>query len=209
MLFFLIQKTCQRMAQRKQQPKFERNPRVMFRDNCDTDERTTDEFRFHELCWHSQAEPKMWQKNQNFTILSTSLVATLGRRMRGKEIALAVWNELANLFWNFHSGKTADYSVGSDMEYPPRNPRRDNNVTKKKKKKKKTVRQRKNPPANKLPIKYHWQNICITYRCPTTRNMSTVSLASDLSRSIKDSRVWFLLKFNRNICPNWVRIYNI
>ncbi len=29
------------MAQRKPQPKFERNRRIRFRDNCVTDERTT------------------------------------------------------------------------------------------------------------------------------------------------------------------------
>ncbi len=48
------------MAQGKQQPKFERNPCVRFRDNCDTNRRqTTDKFRFYELCWHGQAELKM------------------------------------------------------------------------------------------------------------------------------------------------------
>ncbi len=46
------------MAQGKQQPKFERNPCIRNRDNCDTDGlrpngRTTDEFRFYELCWQS------------------------------------------------------------------------------------------------------------------------------------------------------------
>ncbi len=45
---------------RKPQLKFERNPCNKFRHNrCHrrtTDGRTTDEFRFHELCWHSQAE---------------------------------------------------------------------------------------------------------------------------------------------------------
>ncbi len=39
------------MAQGKQQPKFERNLCIRFRDNCDTDGRqTTEKFRFHELC---------------------------------------------------------------------------------------------------------------------------------------------------------------
>ncbi len=44
------------MTQGKQQPKFERNPRIRFRDNCDTDDRQMDgrmddgRFRFHELC---------------------------------------------------------------------------------------------------------------------------------------------------------------
>ncbi len=37
------------MAQGKAQLKFERNPWIKFRDNCDTDGRT-DKFRFHELC---------------------------------------------------------------------------------------------------------------------------------------------------------------
>ncbi len=44
------------MAQGKQQPKFERNPCLRFKNNCDTDGRTTqtmDKFRFHELCSHS------------------------------------------------------------------------------------------------------------------------------------------------------------
>ncbi len=39
--FFLNQKTCQRMAQGKPQPKFERNPCILFRDNCDTDDGLT------------------------------------------------------------------------------------------------------------------------------------------------------------------------
>ncbi len=47
------------MAQGKPQQKFERNPCIKFRGNCDTDGRqTTDKLRFHELCWHSQAELK-------------------------------------------------------------------------------------------------------------------------------------------------------
>ncbi len=33
------------MAQGKPQPKFERNPCIKFRDNCDTDGRTTDDGR--------------------------------------------------------------------------------------------------------------------------------------------------------------------
>ena len=40
-----IQKKCQRMAQGKQKPKFERNPRIRFRDNCDTDDGRTDDGR--------------------------------------------------------------------------------------------------------------------------------------------------------------------
>ena len=41
-----------------------RNLRNRFRDNCDTgDEQTEDEFRFHELCWQSQAleQAKRWR----------------------------------------------------------------------------------------------------------------------------------------------------
>ncbi len=44
------------MAQGKPQLKFERNPCIKFRDNCDTDgqtddgPQTTDKLRFHELC---------------------------------------------------------------------------------------------------------------------------------------------------------------
>ena len=33
------------MAHEKQQPKFERNPSIRFRDNCDTDGQTTDDRR--------------------------------------------------------------------------------------------------------------------------------------------------------------------
>ncbi len=48
------------MAQRKQQPKFERNPSIRLRNNCDTDDgQMTDKFRFHELCQHGQAELKL------------------------------------------------------------------------------------------------------------------------------------------------------
>ncbi len=49
------------MAQGKQQPKFERNPYIMFRYNCDTDgrtmndERTTDDVKIFDFtkngCW--------------------------------------------------------------------------------------------------------------------------------------------------------------
>ncbi len=38
--FSKIQKTSERMAQEKPQLKFERNPCIKFRDNCDTDGRT-------------------------------------------------------------------------------------------------------------------------------------------------------------------------
>ncbi len=38
------------MAQGKQQPKFERNPCIKFRDNCDTDGRMTDDGqKFHTM----------------------------------------------------------------------------------------------------------------------------------------------------------------
>ncbi len=51
------------MAQGKPQLKFESNPCNSFRDNrCHrrtTDDGMTDEFRFHELCWHSQTELKL------------------------------------------------------------------------------------------------------------------------------------------------------
>ncbi len=40
--FSKIQKTSERMAQGKPQPKFERNPCIKFRDNRDTDGRRTD-----------------------------------------------------------------------------------------------------------------------------------------------------------------------
>ncbi len=46
------------MAQGKQQIKFERYPYNNFRDNG-SHRRMTDEFRFDELSWHSQAELKM------------------------------------------------------------------------------------------------------------------------------------------------------
>ncbi len=35
-----LQQTSQRMAQGKQQPKFERNPCIRFKDNCVTEGRT-------------------------------------------------------------------------------------------------------------------------------------------------------------------------
>ena len=59
-----MKKTSGHMAQGKPQLNFERNPCCNFRDNrCDrrTDDgrQTTDEFRFHELCWHSLAELKI------------------------------------------------------------------------------------------------------------------------------------------------------
>ncbi len=52
------------MVQEKLQMKFERNPCIRFRDNCDTDDGRTDDGRrtkvpYHELCWQSQAELKM------------------------------------------------------------------------------------------------------------------------------------------------------
>ena len=46
------------MAQGKQEPKFQRNPRIGFRDNCDADGRQT-KVPHHDLCWQSQAELKM------------------------------------------------------------------------------------------------------------------------------------------------------
>ncbi len=42
-IFPKIQKRFERMAQGKQQLKFERNLCIKFRDNCDTDGRTTDD----------------------------------------------------------------------------------------------------------------------------------------------------------------------
>ncbi len=51
-------KNVERMAQGKQQPKFERNPFIRFRDNCDTDRQTTDKLQFHELCCRSEVELK-------------------------------------------------------------------------------------------------------------------------------------------------------
>ena len=50
------------MAQGKQQPKFERNPCIRFRDIL-RHGRTTDKFRFPELCRHSQAELKIQTSN--------------------------------------------------------------------------------------------------------------------------------------------------
>ncbi len=65
MCFSKMLKTSGHMAQGKSKLKFERNPCNNNRDKwCHrwtTDGRgTTDEFRFHELCWHSQAELKMF-----------------------------------------------------------------------------------------------------------------------------------------------------
>ncbi len=39
-----------------------------------TDGRTTDEFRFHELCWHSQAELKITPFWRKYIILGTFIV---------------------------------------------------------------------------------------------------------------------------------------
>ncbi len=52
--FFFNLKNSARIAQGKQQLKFERNPRIRYSDNCDMGGRTTngqatDEFRFHEF----------------------------------------------------------------------------------------------------------------------------------------------------------------
>ncbi len=66
MFFQKFKKTSERMAQGKPQLKFERNLWITFRDNCDTDGRTTDKFWFHELCWHSQAELKIHLKIPSF-----------------------------------------------------------------------------------------------------------------------------------------------
>ncbi len=60
------------MAQGKSQLKFARNPCNRFRDNWyprrTTDGRTTDEFWFHELCWHSQAELKTSEDVTSFEV---------------------------------------------------------------------------------------------------------------------------------------------
>ncbi len=54
-------KMPRRMVQGKQQLKFESNPCIRFRDNCDTDNGRMDDgqFQFQELCWHHQAELKI------------------------------------------------------------------------------------------------------------------------------------------------------
>ncbi len=71
------------MAQGKPQLKFERNPRNNFRDNrCHTptdDGRTTDEFRFHELCWHSQADRAKNQCLMSQVNHLTQLLVSQGR----------------------------------------------------------------------------------------------------------------------------------
>ncbi len=73
-------KTSGHMVQGKLQLKFERNPCIKFRDNrChrQTDGRTTDEFRFHELSWHSQAELKIrWMQCD----IHTSIIHTIGEK---------------------------------------------------------------------------------------------------------------------------------
>ncbi len=46
--FTKMSKMPERMAQGKQQPKFERNPCIRFRDGRTDGGRTTDKFRFHE-----------------------------------------------------------------------------------------------------------------------------------------------------------------
>ena len=44
------------MDEGKQQPKFERNPRIRFRDNCDTDEGQTDDKRRTNFDFMSSAD---------------------------------------------------------------------------------------------------------------------------------------------------------
>ena len=48
-------KKSESMVKGNQQPNL-KEICVRYRDNCDTDELATNEFRFHDLCWHSQAE---------------------------------------------------------------------------------------------------------------------------------------------------------
>ncbi len=59
--FWKIQKKCQRMAQGKPQPKFERNPCIRLRDNRDTDGGRT-KVPYHEVCWQesSRAKRRAW-----------------------------------------------------------------------------------------------------------------------------------------------------
>ena len=47
--YFNNSKNARAYGSGKLQLKFERNPRIRYRDSCDTDGWTTDEFRFHEL----------------------------------------------------------------------------------------------------------------------------------------------------------------
>ncbi len=78
------------MAQGKLQLKFESNPCSYFRDNrCHRqmmDGRrmtTTDEFRFHYLCWHSQAELKIWKiLNSKFQKYKTTFVRTIEKKIQ-------------------------------------------------------------------------------------------------------------------------------
>ncbi len=57
------------MAQGKTQLKFERNPYVKFRDNCDTDGRTTDNGQIAISCLHSVSRAKkllgIWPKGSH------------------------------------------------------------------------------------------------------------------------------------------------
>ncbi len=69
------------MAQGKPQLKFESNPCSNFRDNrCHwrtTDGRlTTDKFRFHELCWHSQAELKITHSALSQSVYGLDLIVS-------------------------------------------------------------------------------------------------------------------------------------
>ena len=59
-MFFQKFKKITTVWPREATTEFEGNPCIRFIDNCDTDEgRATDKLRFHELCWHSQADLKI------------------------------------------------------------------------------------------------------------------------------------------------------
>ncbi len=64
------------MAQEKQQPKFERNPCIRFRDNCDTDGRTTDDGQKSHTMTSADSQGEL--KNAHKWSLTQSTLAICG-----------------------------------------------------------------------------------------------------------------------------------
>ena len=94
------------MDQGKQLSKFERNPCIRFRDNCDTGVRTdgrptTDKFRFRELCWHSHAELIMTVRRSKRTKFGAGEVLSVYK---------VRWRELIN--WQYYISQINQFRWG-------------------------------------------------------------------------------------------------